>query len=372
VQPWTTLKTTLATLACAALTACGGGGGGGDDSGGGGGGGGGSNPPPTAADCSALATGRYSLINPFALSQADRVSTLTIDTTAGTARDGAGTPIAYTPKGGCAYEIDEGDYLDTVMVSSGSVLTLHATAKSSATTPQRFVAMALPEQTQQLADWQGTWQVAGWIPGSVGFTAQAGEITFDGSGNATSFVACPGTAACGASGPPVRLRTSSLSSTYLDFLETSNPVGRAYLYKNSAGDSVFVIMTTGATDRRLLVGTKKRALGALPAVGTATGLRQFTLEGPGSISTLVDDTATVTAVDAGTNAFTQSYASGRVETLRSDFPREGTRYRAANACGATACPEFVQVPLQGMGMTLSLGTSTSAASAFFTVAVNKP
>ena len=63
-----------------------------------------------------------------------------------------------------------------------------------------------------------------------------------------------------------------------------------------------------------------------------------------------------------------------------DKPREGLRYRAGNSCTINgvltipACAEVVQLPLQGMGMTLTLSAvpQPPAGSQFYQFSVSKP
>lgn len=370
--------TMLAGLfAAVALTACGGGGGGGD------GDGGGSSPPPpppppaggtpVAADCSAFASGRYWLVNPYALNPAARTTVLDIDTATSTARDQNGNSIPYSADGGCQYTIDEGDYLDKVMVSPGGALVLHAQAKQAGTAPQRFVAFGLPEQTRTAADWAGRWNVAIWRPVSgstVSYLAETGELTFDSAGQATASLVCSGLAACASSASLPRMVVSS--SGGFDVTDNGAAAGRAFLHQSSSGDATFVWM---ASDGRLVTGTPRRALGALPALGSVTNYREFTLAGNGTILPLLSDSVTVSSIDSGGNRFTRQRASdGRTETLRQDFPRDGLRYRAPDGCSGpgSPCGEAVQLPLRALGIDLTLSTTTTPASAFLGVSVTRP
>lgn len=373
-----TTTTTLAGLfAAVALTACGGGGGGGDD-------GGGASPPPpaapppaggppVAADCSAFASGRYHLVNPYALNPSARVTALDIDTTAGTARDQNGNTTPYTADGGCQYTIDEGDYLDKVMVSQGGALVLHAQAKQAGTAPQRFFAIGLPEQTRTAADWAGRWNVAIWRPvagTTLSYVAETGELNFDAAGQATASLVCSGLASCAASGSLPRMTASS--SGGFDVTDNGAAAGRAFLYKASSGGAAFVWM---ASDGRLVTGATHAALGALPAVGSQTRYRSFTLAGNGTLSALANDSVTVTSVDSGANRFTRERASdGRLETLRQDHPRDGLRYRAPDGCSGSGspCGEAVALPLRALDIDLSLGTATTSGGAFLDITVPRP
>ena len=108
-----------------------------------------------------------------------------------------------------------------------------------------------------------------------------------------------------------------------------------------------------------------------------TNYRQVLWNGNGSVGTVNEDTTTITASDAVARTTTRLLAStNRVDTLSYDKPRDGLRYRAANTCSitgvASTCAEVVQMPLQGMGITLTMSVGSDPASAFYQAAVNKP
>jgi hypothetical protein len=139
-----------------------------------------------------------------------------------------------------------------------------------------------------------------------------------------------------------------------NFIEGGNTNGRAFLFKTLAGKAVVVLI---AEDGNFIVGTRREAIGGLPAVGTVTDFREFNLNGNGTISALLDQTVTVTATDATAKTVTRIRASdGRVDPLGYDEPRDGLRYRAANSCTvsgvASNCAGTVQLPLQSLGAVL--------------------
>lgn len=77
---------------------------------------------------------------------------------------------------------------------------------------------------------------------------------------------------------------------------------------------------------------------------------------------MIEDTTTVTGIDAIAKTATRLLTSNnRVDMLTYDKPRDGLRYRAPNSCtingAANNCPEIVQLPLRGMGITLTLGVA---------------
>jgi hypothetical protein len=84
-----------------------------------------------------------------------------------------------------------------------------------------------------------------------------------------------------------------------------------------------------------------------------------------------------TSIDAVAGTTTRLLASNnRVDMLTYDTPRTGLRYRAPNSCtingAANNCAEIVQLPLQGMGITLTMSVGSNPATAFFQATVGKP
>jgi hypothetical protein len=243
-------------------------------------------------------------------------------------------------------------------------------------TSQRTVAIGLPEQLLPVTEFAGTWNLGMWNPTSVagGTVAQTAEATIDASGQATALLGCQGLAACSANTPPFAKFTANAASGGFDMFEGATAIGRAFLFKTLAGKAAFMYFTN---DGEWGIAARKELLGALPAVGAVSNFRQFTLNGNGAVSALSEDSTTVTAVDATANTTTRLLAStNRVDVLAYDKPRNGLRYRAPNSCtingAANNCAEIVQLPLQGMGITLTLSTSTNPANSFFQASIGKP
>ncbi len=330
-----------------------------------------------ASDCAWLKSGKYRMINPNETDPKWRAHVLTLDAAAKTVKNQDGVTLSVTSNGGCLYTLVEPDGTHTIMVSSGGVLVVHS---QLATSTARSVAIGLPEQSLPLAEFAGTWNLAGWDPASgiatAGYVAQTDEITLDANGQITANASCIGLAACGAkTGPFPRIAVNATAGGF-DLLEPSGAlIGRMFLFKTLAGKAAFVFV---ANDGQFIVGSRKESLGTLPAAGTVTKFRQFLLDGTGTVSVLTEDTITITAIDATARTTTRLLASNnRVDILTYDKPRNGLRYRALNSCttagAATNCREVVQMPLQGMGITLTLSVGiTSPATAFYQVSVNKP
>ena len=331
---------------------------------------------PVAASCSWLRSGKYRMINPYETDPLWKAHVLEIDAVALTAKTWQGTVIPFAANSGCQFTIDSVDETNTVMVSSGGVLVVYSQSKTVPT--GRHVAVGLPEQTLPASEFAGIWNVAGWDPASgiaaPGYVAQTDEATLDATGQLTAVSRCLGLAACTAGTGPFPRFVVNAASGGFDLIENGATIARAFMFKTLAGKAAFVVL---ANDGQFIVAMRKEALGTLPAVGTATNFREFNLNGNGTITNLVDKTNTVTAVDTATRVVTRIRAAdSRVDMLTFDKPRDGLRYRAPNSCtvsGApTNCAETVQLPLQGMGITLALSVGTNPTAAFFNVSIGKP
>ena len=331
---------------------------------------------PAATACAWLRSGKYRIINPNETDPLWKGSVLDLNATTLSGKNFDNSIVTLTSDGGCQFTHSEPGATNKVMVSSAGVLVVHSQSTTNVNT--RGVAIGLPEQTLPVSEFAGTWNIAGWDPASgistPGYVAQTQEVVINSTGQVTSSTECVGLAPCSAPSTPALRFVANTSSGGFDMIEGGANNGRVYLFKSVAGKAVFVIV---ANDRQLVIGSPKEALGALPAVGSVSNFREFLSNGSGSIGALAENTLTVTAVDTVANSYTRRRtADGRVDTFGVNKPRNGLRYRAANSCTvngvASNCGEVVQLPLQGMGITLSLSVGNSPTSAFLSVAVLKP
>lgn len=333
---------------------------------------------PVATGCAWLRSGKYRMINP---SDADplwraHVLDLNVATLKATLFDGS--VVTFTDAGGCKFTTEDAQTRTTVVVSSAGVLVVQDQSKSNAA--DVALTVGLPEQSLPLSDFAGTWNIADWFSNSGSarndFVAETSELVIDATGQITSVLICDGLSACVAEAAPHPKFTANTASGGFDVGFSGVNVGRAFLFKNAAGKPVFVAALEGG---EVVVGTPKQTLGSLPAVGTVSAFREVALRGSGAVDLFVDNSTTVTAVNAGTNEVTRIRAAdSRVDVLGYDKPRNGLRHRAQNACtvnGASVnCAQTVQLPLQGMGITLSLsaGSANVAPNSFFNISVGKP
>lgn len=332
---------------------------------------------PAATDCAWLKSGKYRLITPSDTDPAWKAQVGTIDAVARTVRSHDGSSAGFTSNGGCLYTIDDATETNKIMVSSAGLLVVYSQSKTNAA--DRWVTVGMPEQTLPVSEFAGTWNVASWDTFSAtSSTAATEEFTFNASGQLTAESNCLGLAACvPRAGVPASGFVANATSGGFDFTEGGTSVGRGFLFKSAlTGKAVLVFVSNDGT--YFAVGTRKEAIGTLPAVGSVSNFHEFNLNGNGTLSNLVlDQSVSVTAVDATTRNVTRLRASdNRVDTLAYDKPRDGLRYRAPNSCTvggvASNCAATVQFPLQGMGITLSLSVGTNPATAFYSVSIGKP
>jgi hypothetical protein len=201
--------------------------------------------------------------------------------------------------------------------------------------------------------------------------AQTGTLTFDATGQITAVSLCDGLAPCQTATGPFPRFTANATAGGFDMIEGGVAAARVFLFKNLAGRASFIFVDGEGS---WIVGARGTAL-TLPAVGDVSNFDQFTVNGDGSVSTLTNDSNTVTAVDTTAQTVTRLQASNsRVDTLTYNSPRAGLRHRVGNSCtinGAPSnCAQVVQLPV--LGVTLSSSVGAIPAAQFITVSVGRP
>lgn len=238
---------------------------------------------------------------------------------------------------------------------------------------ERSAGIGLPEQTLPVAEFAGMRHVVGWNPASgvstPGFVALTNEGTFDATGQITAISSCLGLAACTAGTAPFPNFVPNASGGF-DMIEDGANSARVFMFKTLAGRAVMVFLDK---EGQFLIGTRKEAV-SLPAVGSVSNFREFTLNRNGTIGDLLDQSNTVTAVDTAAKTVTRIRASDNRVALSYDKPRDGLRYRAPSSCTANGvarnCAETVQLTPPGITLSMSVGTGPS--TAFMSVSIGKP
>ncbi len=334
---------------------------------------------PVGSTCAWLRSGKYRMINPSETDPLWRAHVLDLNAATLKATLFDGRVLSFTDQGGCKFFTEDAQERSTIAVSPAGVLMVQTQQKSNLANVS--VAVGLPEQTLPLSDIAGTWNIANWfsISGTASndFVAEVQEVVIDASGQITTALSCDGLSACVAETGALPRFVANASSGGFDMFYGTTPAGRFFLFKNAAGLPTVVGEFGGGGE--VTVGTLTRSLGAVPAVGTVQPFRELALRGTGGVDLLIDNSITITTADAATKTVTRTRASdNRVDTLSFDKPRDGLRHRAQNACttnGApTSCAQTVQIPLQGIGITLSLsaGSVNVPQSSFFNISVNRP
>lgn len=327
---------------------------------------------PRASDCSRARSGKYRMLDASEPDPKWRAHVINIDMVAMTVTDQDANTIPFTSLGGCKFSIVDDEGTNSVVVAPSGVLvvnTLH-------TDNSRSITIGLPEQALPITELAGTWHVLGWGSNGSGLVADTQEAVLNSAGSVTAVSNCVGSMPCTSDGAgPFGTFAANTTAGGFDFIEGGTVNGRAFVFKTVAGASVGVLVLN---DGQVVILARKQAIAALPALNSQNLFWDFTLNGNGSVSgDFVEDVVTVTAVDATTKVVTRIRGSdARVDQLAYDSPRDGLRYRAPNSCTrngvAINCAEVVQLPLQGIGITLSASVSSNPATSFLSVSVARP
>jgi len=330
---------------------------------------------PSAADCAWLKSGKYRIVSRTETDPKYRFETVQVNATALTVTGADNEVMPITSDGSCQFSINGADETVKVLVSSGGMLVGHVQSKTVAS--ERALFVGVPEQTSPVSEFAGTWNVASWEPGTIAAAGTAVatnvEITLDATGQVTAEKQCVGLSACDSGSAPFAKFVANPSGGF-DVVEGGVVVGRIFLYKTLAGRKVALFLDA---ENSLGIAVPKAALGELPAVGTVNNFRNLQINGDNSVSLLTEDANTITATDSVAKTVTRIQASNnRVDMLTYDKPRDGLRYRAGNSCTVNnapfACAETVQLPLSGMGITLTLSAAAQPTQQFYQFSVNKP
>jgi hypothetical protein len=329
---------------------------------------------PVASDCSRARSGKYRMLDASEPDPRWRAHLLDVDMLAMTVTNQDGVTLPFTSLGGCKYSIEDDEGTNTVLVAPSGVLVVNTLHFDNS----RSITIGLPEQVLPLSEMAGTWNLVGWDPASgiatQGFVAQTDELVVNAAGEITAHSECVGRQPCQADPGPLGKFVANSTAGGYDYQEQGSVNGRAFLFKTVAGASLGVVVLN---DGQVVVLSRKQAVAALPAVNSQSFFWDLTLSGNGSVSNFAEDVVTITAVDPATQVVTRIRGSdARVDSFAYDSPRDGLRYRAANSCTrngvAVNCPEVVQLPLQGIGITLSASVSNNPATSFLSVSIGRP
>lgn len=334
---------------------------------------------PAAANCAGFRSGRYAWVAPvendvttagFTLVSLD-AATLTMTYSNGTANQ----VMALTDDSGCAYSTpNNGQGSSKLLVSKSGIAVVRDTDTAGPQAGVTFVSgIVVPLQTIALAELAGTWNLVDYFRETVtsGFVPGRGTLFVDSAGKVTSYNGCDAAGVCRPESITNDAFTINAEGGFNVGGSAAEPPSRAFAYKTANGQlSMFLKYSNG---RGVMVLSKQTSL-ALPAPGAVSNIWDFTITSSGAASALVEQSTTVTAVDAAAGTYTRIRASdSRFDSFKTDNPQAGMRSRAANTCSANgapvACAGISAMPLPGTGIT----TYISAAPAnFFGISIGKP
>mgnify|MGYP001571637562 CR=1 FL=1 len=337
-----------------------------------------------AADCSRFRSGKYRMINPMEPDPLWRAHVLKIDVTALSATTFNGETVKFVSNGAglCSYTVTGKDANGTVTethkftVSSSGILVVYSTSASNGS---HWLTIGLPEQTLALSELAGTYNRLAFgtsnplLPSAV----FQGTGSLDAAGHDTGGSECVDILPCVAYQPPYD--TLAADTTNGGFVLTQANDGRQwriFAFKGANGTAVAIGIATNdkATDPSFIVFTtaKKQTLPTLPFTNSTWN---FQVNANHTVAALAENTYVYNSVDTATRIVTRTRDDGLVDSMTYDTPRDGMRYRANNSCSkngaAQNCAGLIQMPLQGLGITLYGSLSTSA-SPFFGMGVTKP
>ena len=254
-------------------------------------------------------------------------------------------------------------------------------AHQSGTNTAGTVGYIFPVQSHSYSALRGTWSTV--QSGTVTSPQHiAGQVTF---GEERVVTSCEYDSAWKCQADTVALSAAERSDGGVDVKNPTQTVATVYGYRAPSGAfAVFGSTNPTGTDtanpQNVIVASKLGTL-AIPAVGTqtrswdpsynvfpATTGATVTGADPAPIS------YTVLTSDAATGTVTRKNdATGRVETLHYNQPLAGVRTRDAGTSGTTSFAALYQIPLTGMGVTLSINeVPYPSATHLYDIAVVKP
>ena len=325
---------------------------------------------PAASNCAALRSGRYRVVIPQ-IAPAGSFSTGYFDlnaSTLGVVSD-EGDTLTLVPAGICQYNFDAG--ASQLVVSQAGVLVFRSRESGV-----MRIGIGFPEQTHSVAELQGTWNSLGMEGNGSAYLAYASTFTFDSSGVSTAISYCADVKNCVAITTPTVTRSVNSSGGFTNAYSDGNSPDRTFAYRAGGGEWLLVDIAGGG---HFGLSTRQRT-NELPTVGTAVGFWNFDLNNQlQAPSALTVGGNTITSVNAASGEFTRANIIGsggvtRPESLVANTPRAGYTLRNAatgviNSAGATVnVPEFIALPLRGMG----LSAVSSTVSGNYSLSVVQP
>jgi hypothetical protein len=376
----------FSALVVAALTACGGGDGGH------------ANDTSPVANCPAASNVTYRVVG---LGGGFGKTTST-DLTKGTFNiswnDGSSEKdtISFSSSTACQFTVSvpsgtSSTTVDGAFASSGMFIVRDPGSSTSSS----GLGIGIPEQAITLADLAGTWNFLEYSTNNSAGSWQNYQslITLDASGNITANQDCTGSSvsnSCNSnqdSNSPSRISpntdASATAGGFNVIAQDGTTLGaRLFGFRNASGVLMAVISTSNSLGNRgMLIGAQQRTL-TVPAPGTVNTFwdAQEQYSNLSSPSSFHLNQTTVQSVSGNTYTRIRNtidgQVDGRVDSITVNQPRTGLRLRPSGSYvlnGVTrAFGNMVQMPISGMGFTVSTSTGAPLETQFLDFSVIKP
>ena len=346
---------------------------------------------PAAATCAALRSGIYRFVEPQIESPPNSGSsstgTVTINATA------SATTVVVT---------EPNTSTNTLTAVSGAPCRFADAAGGAAVVSQAGViafrnadgsaGVVFPEQSIALVDLAGDWNFVSYdrsnLTDPLGPRATSGTVSSGGVLTVTNY--CADAKTCVTTGLPTWPLTVNVAGGFnINFSTTE--FSRMFAFRAGGGEIMLVGVSADGT---FAFGTRRRTNG-LPAVGAAftgwnVGVNNVlvgTTYGPRGLA-ITESSNIVTSVDTVNGSFTRDNVTNvvgpvtRPETIFANAvagnARQGYRWRqpatgVLNSAGATVnVPEFIDLPLRGMGMNASVFPNANLTASSFNISVTSP
>lgn len=251
------------------------------------------------------------------------------------------------------------------------------------TTAKSVVGYIFPVQAHALSAVAGEWDFlqSGFMPGD-GLVHWPGKLNFA-ADNKVTVCDYDSSWTCASDDEEDSLSITARTDGGFDLNESSLPgVANLWGYRAPNG-SLAVFGTTNAaganeptTEQSIIVATKLSKL-ALPALDSVSKFWDMGLTQNGSTRTVTSpakESVTVKAVDTATNAVTRKRESdGREDVVRYNDPVDGVRLRDAGTWNSVPFASVYQVPIAGLGMTMSVNVNPPPSAAYiYNISVTRP
>ncbi len=327
------------------------------------------------ADCAALRTGTYRIVDVYEQDPARITYTTELDAPTLTMRFTDGSKDQGVSEGGCAFTFSNGG--TKVVVSQAGVLVVTTSRQGSS--KYRY-SLAFPEQAANLAALAGSWNLLqiyprGSTPEAPLWDVAVGDISAAGLINGMQI--CYRQEPCVVdSGAPTGVKLHAQAGYEFVFSGAVTEVTRVFTYTPGSGQPMLVATSGNGA----LIGTQRSGLG-LRSVGDNWATWELTVNAQGVVpSSFALSNFEVLSVDSVAQSYVRRSAQDGVQnTLMMNKPRTGFTFRApgtaTNSAGNTVnVSEAYSMPLLGTGVTVYGGISNQAvpSQVFFGASILRP